>query len=63
MSFENNMGKGENAGNQHFFLFSHNVFNPSKYKNIILATFMLLSANSFKLDQADILSFGEEVKV
>ena len=30
--FENIMGKGENAGYQHFFSFPHNVFNPFQYK-------------------------------
>ena len=30
--FENIVGKGENAGNQHFS-FSHNVFSTIKYKN------------------------------
>ena len=29
--FENIVGKGENAGNQHFLL-SYNVFNPSQNK-------------------------------
>ena len=29
--FENIVGKGENAGNQHFLL-SHNVFYPSQAK-------------------------------
>ena len=28
--FENIVGKGENAGNQHILLFPHNVFYPSQ---------------------------------
>ena len=31
-SFKNIVGKGENAGNQHFFSFSHNVFYPFQNK-------------------------------
>ena len=27
--FDNIVGKGENAGNQHFLPFSHNVFYPT----------------------------------
>ena len=66
--FENIVGKGENAGNQHFLLFPQ-CFVP--FKNQIssfwshlfccLLTLILLSANVFNLDQSKILSFGKEI--
>ena len=58
--FENIVGKGENAGNQHF-LCSHSVFNPIMTKIIILSTVKLSFGNAFDLDQAKILSFGKEL--
>ena len=54
------MGKGENAGNQHFLLFPH-CFLPSQ-KNISFAvTFILSSAIAFHLDQSKNLLFSEEL--
>ena len=60
--FENIVGKGENAGNQHFLLFSQYFLLLSKSEIIILTTFDLSSAKAFNLDQAEILSFGKELK-
>ena len=52
--FENIVGKGENAGNQHFS-FSYNVFYRSQNNFNFKVTFILLSANEFNLDQSKIL--------
>ena len=54
------VGKGENAGYQHFFFFPQ-FFIHSKTKIIILAIFNLSSAITFNLDQSRILSFGKEL--
>ena len=49
--FENILGKGEKAGNQQFFSFSHNFYCPIKDKKIIiLATFDMSSAYALKMD-------------
>ena len=57
-SFENKVGKGENAGNHHFLLFP--VFSTQSKKEIfILAMFYLLSANAFNLITSKILLFGK----
>ena len=59
MAFENNMGKGKNADNQHF-PFSHNAFyTPSKEKFQSL-TFNVSSAkfNVFNLDESKVLLFS-----
>ena len=61
MLFENIMGKGENAGNQHFLLFPIMFPILSRTKFFVKASFILSSANAFNLDQAKILSFGEEL--
>ena len=54
--FEKIVGKGENAGNQHFLLFPQ-CFQPFQTpKIIILSTLILSSANAFNLDQSKILS-------
>ena len=55
--FKNIVGKGENAGNQHFLLF-HNVFYPSQKEFLLLSYIFLLSANAFSLDQSKNLAFG-----
>ena len=44
------MGKGENAGHQHFLHFPIMFSTLSKTKIVILATLMLLSANAFNLE-------------
>ena len=56
--FENIVGKGENADNQHFLLFSQ-CFLPC-WKQISIFEFCLicLSASAFNLDQYKILLFG-----
>ena len=55
------VGKGENAGNQHFLLFTP-CFQLCQRKNFaILARFKLSSANDLNLDQSKILSFDKEL--
>ena len=57
----NIVGKGENAGNQHFLL-SPQIFQPPSKPNIInLANFILSSANALNLDQFRYLLFGKEL--
>ena len=51
------MGKGENAGNQHFSPFPKMFSIILKTEIIILASFTFLSANALNLDQAKMLSF------
>ena len=59
-TFENNAGKGENAGNQHFLLFPQCFLRfPNRFFNF-LYTLILSSANAFNSDQYKILSFGKE---
>ena len=50
--------KEENAGNQHFLLFSRNNFNQSE-KEFLFWSFILLPANAFNLDQS---KFSKYVK-
>ena len=57
-ALENTVGKGENAGNQHFLLFPQCFLLLSKREIIILAMFHLSSANAFTLVTSTILSFG-----
>ena len=58
MPFENIVGKGENAGNQHFLLFPQ-CFLPCPTSDFnVRITLILLSANLFNLDWSKILSFG-----
>ena len=51
---ENIVGKGENAGNQHFLLFPtmFSTLSPKKFNFSV--TFILLSANAFNLDRSKI---------
>ena len=51
-SFENIVGKGENAGNQYFLLL------PT-----MLSTLPKPNFNAFNLDQSKILPFGKELKL
>ena len=60
MPFENIVGKGENAGNYHFLLFLQS-FLPIQKKRVPVSSYILLSANSFNLDQSENLSFGKEL--
>ena len=57
-AFENIMGKGENANNQHFLLFL-SIFYPSKNKFKFSVTFIFSSASTFNLDQSKNLLFGK----
>ena len=60
--FENIVGKGENAGSQHFLLFPQ-CFQPiPKRISVFWGTFILSSAISFNLDQYKNLSFGKVLK-
>ena len=52
------MGKGENAGNQHFLLFPQCFLPFPKEISIFYITFIMSSANAFNLDKSKILSFG-----
>ena len=52
MTFENIVGKGEKAGNQHFLIFPAVFSTRSKTEMIILATFDLSSANALNLAQS-----------
>ena len=51
-AFENLVGKGENAGYQHFLLFSQGFLHCQT-----ITTVNLSSANGFNLDKSTILSF------
>ena len=51
------LGKGENAGYQNFLLFSTMFFTLSHTNSIVLATFILSSANPFVLHKL----FGREL--
>ena len=59
--FENILGKGENAGNQHFFSFSTMFSNLPKTNFNFSVTFISLSASAFNLDQSKNLLFGLEL--
>ena len=52
------MGKGENAGNQHFLLFPQ-CCQPFQFS----AKFNLSSADAFNLDQSKNLSLGKELTI
>ena len=58
-AFENTVGKGGNAGNQHFLHFLQ-CFLPYQREIIFSATIILSSANAFNLDQSKVLPFGKE---
>ena len=60
-TLENTVGKGENAGNQHFLLFPQ-CFLLYQRAIVILATFNLLSANAFNFVSSEILLFGKGLK-
>ena len=60
--FENIVGKGENAGNQHFLLFPQCFQTlPNQISNFHSHLFLGLQ-NAFNLDQSRILSFGNGLK-
>ena len=58
-TFENIVGKGENAVNQHFLLFPQ-CFQEELY--FILFTFIFLLANALNLDWSKILMVGKELR-
>ena len=47
-SLENIVGKGENAGNQHFLLFPH-VLYPSQHKFLFLSHYYFVVCKCFEL--------------
>ena len=55
-----NVGKGENAGNQHFLLSPQFLYH-FKQRNRHLRNINLWSANTFNLVEAKILMFGKEL--
>ena len=57
--FENNKGKGENAGYQLFLLFPHCFLPIPKRISAFKLTVILSSADALNLDQSKNLSFGE----
>ena len=59
--FENIVGKGENAGNQHFLLSPLCFLSFPKTNFNFSVTFCLSSANAVSLDQSRILWFGKEL--
>ena len=58
---ENIVGKGENAGNQHFLLFPPGFLPFPKQISIFSVTLILLSASAFLLEQSKNLLFGKEL--
>ena len=61
IAFENIVGKGENAGIQHFLPFSPCFLIFQRHFQINFVTYMIPSANAFDLDYSKILSFGKEL--
>ena len=62
-NLENIVGKGENAGNQHFLLFPQCFLPLSKTVFNFLFKIILLSANFFNSDQPKISPFGKGLTV
>ena len=56
-AFESIVGKGENAGNQHFILLPQCFLSYQREK--LSFNQHLSSANAFNLDQSKILPFGK----
>ena len=61
-AFENIVGKGENAGNQHFLLFPQCVQPFPKRFLVFRPNFFCRLQNAFILDQSKLLSFAKRVK-
>ena len=59
--FENIVGKGENAVNQHFLLFQQFFSTVLKTNFNTSVTFILSSANNFSMVKSKVLSFGNEL--
>ena len=56
------VGKGENAGNQHFLLFPTMFSTVSRREIIILVTFVLSSANALNLVDSENWLCGKELR-
>ena len=61
-ALENMLGKGQNAGNQHFLLFPKCFLSFQEQISFFYVTFILSSAKGFNLYQSKILSFSKEVE-
>ena len=59
--FENIVGIGENAGNQHFLLTSAPFSILSKTNQDLWVTIILSSANAFNLEESKLLLLGKEL--
>ena len=59
---QNIVGKGENAGKQHFLLFSQCFLLYQRQKLSFMLTFILSSANAFNLDEVNFLPSGKGLK-
>ena len=58
--FKNNVGKGENAGNQHLS-FSHSVFDLTEDRNLNFSNIWLVVCKCFEFVQSKKLSFGSQL--
>ena len=61
--FGNIVGKGENAGHQHFLLLPQCFLPFPKQISILPFLFLLSSANAFNLDQPKNISYGKQLKL
>ena len=61
--FENFVGKGENAGNQHFVLFPEYILQASQNKFEFLAKFNSSFASAFNFDWLKNSLFGKELRL
>ena len=59
-TFKNIVGKGENAGNQHFLLFPQCFLTHHRQKSSIERYLICRLQNAINLDRSKILSFGKE---
>ena len=57
-ALENTLGKGENAGNNHFLLFPQCFLLYHKEKSSFQQHLIMSSANAFNLVMSKILLFG-----
>ena len=62
-ALENIVGKGENAGTQHFLLFPQCFLLFPTQTSMFWVTIVLSSANALNLDGFKILSFGKNIKL
>ena len=58
-SFENTVGKGEIAGNQHFVFLPHNVFYPIKERNQHFSSIKFVVCQCFQFGYGPNLLFGK----